>query len=150
MSPLKRAMMVSDCEPRSASQCDLGEVGYKHQQPSQCVTLPPFPHMLQANYNWHCVSYGSTGGVIPYHYRSSNASISVVVVDGLPPTLTPAFSSIVVNPVQPRVQLSVAVNTHGDDSVGAMTFVGQFVGPACCSPPSCAPNEVSQPDGWLG
>jgi hypothetical protein len=59
-------------------------------------------------------------GVIPYHFRSASASIKVTIVDGLPPTLVPAFSSTVVNPNQPRLQLSVDVDTHGDSSVSAL------------------------------
>ena len=54
---------------------------------------------------------GVSGGVIPYHYRSATASIIVQVVDGLPPTLNPAFSSVTVNSAQPR-QVSHVVESE--------------------------------------
>ena len=62
-------------------------------------------------------SKGVQGGVIPYHYRAATGTVLVQVVDGLVPTLTPALSSVVVNPAAPRLVLAVDVNAHGDSSL---------------------------------
>ena len=59
------------------------------------------------------VSKGVQGGLIPYHYRSDTASVTVTIVPGQPPEIDMAAAAVKVNPTQPRVSLVASVVANG-------------------------------------
>ena len=65
---------------------------------------------------------GTVGALVPLHYRSASASVTVTVVDGSPPTVTPLVSSITTIPGS-RVTLNcTVVPAPGDTRVPALLW----------------------------
>jgi hypothetical protein len=103
----------------------LSCLGCLQPHPSSCLPLPllllshPLPSHVPsvASYRFSVtVSKGAAGQLIPRHPRSATASVAVNVVPGSPALLTPASSSLVVNPSQ-LARLSVVVDARGAQNV---------------------------------